>query len=47
MHKYNFGQVHYVERVKRIHAKFTLHFLMFIQISTNFETLYEFLEINK
>jgi hypothetical protein len=36
MHKYNFGQVHYVERVKRIHAKFTLYF------SDVYSNFYEF-----
>jgi hypothetical protein len=32
---------------KRIRTKFTLYFLMFIQISTIFGTLYEFLELIK
>jgi hypothetical protein len=47
MHNYNFGQVQCVERVKWIHAKFMSYFLMFIQFSINFRTLYEFLELNK
>jgi hypothetical protein len=47
MHKYNIGQVHCVERVKRIHAKFMFFFRMIIQICMNFGTLYEFLELNK
>jgi hypothetical protein len=36
MHKYNFGQVHYVEWVKWIHAKFMLYF------SDVYSNFYEF-----
>jgi hypothetical protein len=36
MHNYNFGQIHYVEWVKKIHAKFTLYF------SNIYSIFYEF-----
>jgi hypothetical protein len=41
LHKYEFCQAHYVELLIRVHTKFTL---LFLDISTNFESLKYFLE---
>jgi hypothetical protein len=45
LHKYEFGQAHCVGWLNSIHKKLFYNFWTFIQVSTNFRNLHDFLEI--